>query len=257
MKEGYLALAKLVFQKPSIISKQKTILLLSHMRANTSLIGHILGDHPEINGYYEMHIGYYSWKSKIRQKLRFFAAHSDEQVKPFLFDKVLHSDHEVTPSFMLRDDVTILICIREPIKSVQSIVSLYAKNDPSHEFATEAGAAEYYIERCNTLTDIARNLHSKFTFYSAESLVKDTNATLQSLTKAIGLRTALSSTFKTKKLTGVGTTGDNSGNLNNGKVVEVKSEYKQLDLPEAKIDELKRVYVSALQIMKNGHCHVK
>lgn len=250
MKEGYLSIAKLVCQKPSVIKKQKTILLLSHMRANTSLIGHILGDHPEINGYYEMHIGYYSWKSKIRQKFRFFVTHQEEPVKPFLFDKVLHSEHEVTQSFMDRDDVTILICIREPIKSVQSIVSLYKKNDPSHEFATEAGAAEYYIERCNTLAGIALSLHSRFTFYSAESLVQDTDLTLQSLTQAIGLKTLLSSTFKTKKLTGVGKTGDNSGNLNNGKIVEVKTKYKHLDLPEGKIDELNRAYVSALQILK-------
>ena len=34
------------------------IFLLSHMRAYTSLAGHILGSHPEINGYYEMHISY-------------------------------------------------------------------------------------------------------------------------------------------------------------------------------------------------------
>jgi hypothetical protein len=34
------------------------IFLLSHMRAFTSLAGHILGSHPQINGYYEMHISY-------------------------------------------------------------------------------------------------------------------------------------------------------------------------------------------------------
>ncbi|TCS68990.1 hypothetical protein EDC61_1225 [Sulfuritortus calidifontis] len=35
------------------------IFLLSHMRAFTSLAGHILGSHPQINGYYEMHISYW------------------------------------------------------------------------------------------------------------------------------------------------------------------------------------------------------
>ena len=34
------------------------IFLLSHMRAFTSLAGHILGSHPAINGYFEMHISY-------------------------------------------------------------------------------------------------------------------------------------------------------------------------------------------------------
>lgn len=34
------------------------IFLLSHMRACTSLAGHILGSHIRINGYFEMHISY-------------------------------------------------------------------------------------------------------------------------------------------------------------------------------------------------------
>ena len=34
------------------------IFLLSHMRAFSSLAGHILGSHPAINGYFEMHISY-------------------------------------------------------------------------------------------------------------------------------------------------------------------------------------------------------
>ena len=34
------------------------IFLLSHMRAFTRLAGHILGSHPQINGYYEMLISY-------------------------------------------------------------------------------------------------------------------------------------------------------------------------------------------------------
>ena len=33
------------------------IFLLSHMRDLTSLAGHTLGSHPQINGYYEMHLG--------------------------------------------------------------------------------------------------------------------------------------------------------------------------------------------------------
>ncbi len=31
---------------------------LSHMCTHTSLMAHILGSHPQINGYYEMHLGY-------------------------------------------------------------------------------------------------------------------------------------------------------------------------------------------------------
>jgi hypothetical protein len=34
------------------------IFLLSYMSAFTSLAGHILGSHPQVNGYQEMYLGY-------------------------------------------------------------------------------------------------------------------------------------------------------------------------------------------------------
>jgi len=34
------------------------------------LLSHIFGSNPEVEGYYELHMGYYSWKSLLRQKLR-------------------------------------------------------------------------------------------------------------------------------------------------------------------------------------------
>jgi hypothetical protein len=199
-----------------------------------------------------MHIGYYSWKSKIRQKLCYFNSHPEDSVKPFLFDKVLHSEHEVTLSFANRKDVKTLICIREPLKSVQSIVSLYQRNDPSHILATEVGAAEYYIKRCQKLAEIGLMLDFRFTLYTAESLISDSAFVLKRLTSEIGLKTPLSNTFKTKKLTGVGGTGDNSGNLNNGKIVKLRSKYQTLGLSESKIDELNVVYNTTLAILKGN-----
>ncbi len=59
---------------PPLVLQHRNIFLLSHMRANTSLFGHLMGSHPEVEGYYEMHIGYHSWRSLWRQKLLHFAA---------------------------------------------------------------------------------------------------------------------------------------------------------------------------------------
>ena len=62
------------------------IFLLSHMRAFTSLAGHILGSHPQINGYFEMHISYDDGKEELIQAGEVFyfpAGHtgwSDEEV---------------------------------------------------------------------------------------------------------------------------------------------------------------------------------
>jgi len=47
------------------------IYLLSRMRAFTSLAGHILGSHPQINGYYEMHLSY-QHAAALDKQLEFF-----------------------------------------------------------------------------------------------------------------------------------------------------------------------------------------
>ena len=65
-----------VLRHPSILRSYQPLLLISHMRANTSLMGHILGASPEIEGYYELHIGYHSWRSLLRQKLVYFDQHT-------------------------------------------------------------------------------------------------------------------------------------------------------------------------------------
>ena len=55
------------------------IFLLSHMRAYSSLIGHILGSHPHINGYYEMHLSY-SGMADLDEQLRLYR--QSESLKP-------------------------------------------------------------------------------------------------------------------------------------------------------------------------------
>jgi len=56
------------------------VFLLSHMRAFTSLAGHILGSYPQINGYYEMHLSYED------------AAALDRQLEVFRQGDVLKAD---------------------------------------------------------------------------------------------------------------------------------------------------------------------
>ncbi|HEX5635661.1 MAG TPA: hypothetical protein VFY78_01120, partial [Gammaproteobacteria bacterium] len=69
------------------------IFLLSHMRAFTSLAGHILGSHPQINGYYEMHISYDNVQS-LRKQLELYRENDNLKLgSRYLFDKLLHNDY--------------------------------------------------------------------------------------------------------------------------------------------------------------------
>lgn len=54
------------------------IFLLSHMRALTSLAGHILGSHPQINGDYKMHPGYEDASNWLKGLELFLDSHPDK-----------------------------------------------------------------------------------------------------------------------------------------------------------------------------------
>ena len=108
-----------IIKQPTVIKSYRHILLLSHMRANTSLFGHVLGDHKEINGYYEMHIGYYSWKSLIRQKLLFSENHKIKDGSTYFFDKVLHSDITSLKAFSIEKMLSRYLVSDPPSKQFQ------------------------------------------------------------------------------------------------------------------------------------------
>jgi hypothetical protein len=96
------------------------------MRAYTSLLGHILGSHPDINGYYEMHLGYKS-NEDLKQQMQQYAG--QEALKPgsrFLFDKLLHNDYALELDRLTLGGEVILLSLREPEQTIKSVLSLFA-----------------------------------------------------------------------------------------------------------------------------------
>ncbi len=91
------------------------------MRAFSSLIGHILGSHPEINGYYEMHISYQN-NSDLRLQEKSYS--QNELLKAgshFLFDKLLHNAYDLDLQQLDIQPPKILIALRSPQKTIKSI----------------------------------------------------------------------------------------------------------------------------------------
>jgi hypothetical protein len=220
------------------------------MRANTSLIGHIVGDHPRVSGYYETHNSYYSWKSLLRQKAMY--SHPDERLGKFMFDKLLHDGHCVDDSILKLDNVASLICIREPIVSVKSAVAQFRKKRPEHEYTNVDTVVEYYIERLNTLERLSKKLHDNYFYYDAEAITDNTDELLFALTKYIKLESELKKTFMPKSLTGKGTGGDHSGNLLKGEVVKKTSNYEHIELSDFNSAELTKRYKKVREILINN-----
>ncbi len=227
---------------PTLMLRHRNIFLLSHMRANTSLFGHLLGNHPQVEGYYEMHIGYPSWKSLWRQKLLHFADHDAKPEARWMFDKVLHDGHCVSTALLLRPQTKTIMMLREPVQSIKSLMVLYREKNPHRPEATAEGATRYYIDRLKTLADIAEVIGPRYFYLDAECLVTDTGSTLQALGDWLGLATPIPTEYQTFSHTGRGNAGDTSSRLKSGKVSRASNDYTAIEVPATLLDEAAQAY---------------
>lgn len=231
-----------LIKNPALTLRHRNIFLLSHMRANTSLFGHLLGSHPQIEGYYEMHIGYYSWKSLWRQKFKHFATHSPKTASRFMFDKVLHNGHYVEPSLLLRPDSRSIMMLRAPEQSIKSLMVLFAEQAPRQPEATAEGATRYYIDRLHKLVEIAHVIGPRYFYLDAECLITSTEATLSALSAWLDLESPIPTEYKTFSNTGKGQSGDPSNRLKSGKVSRSGSDYSNVLISQALMTEAQTVY---------------
>lgn len=233
----------------AILAPKQHIFFLSHMRAYSSLFGHIMGSNPQICGYYELHIGYHGWKSLVRQKLEFF---HQEVAKPgftYLFDKVLHDDHFVAPAVLQNPNVKAIFCLRDPNETIPSILKLYAETDPTHEFNTPAFAANYYIARANTLKQTAQDMQRDFYYLDAQAITTQTQVCLHGLSEWLDLKTPLSSQYSTQKKTSQEKYGDTSDRLKSGQIVPGTAHYNSEAIPAELLEAAGQAYREAREVL--------
>ena len=236
-----------VITKPRLLGRYDRLLLLSHMRANTSLLGHVLGSHPEINGYYELHIGYYSWKSFIRQKLTYCREHTIKKNSRYIFDKVLHNDHFVNTALFQAQHSKIIIMLREPCATINSIINLYKKNDPYHKFATIEGAVSYYSFRLEQLCQLSEQFRGRYLYMDAEAITQTTDSTLLKLTSWLGLKYPLTKEYQIFQKTGKKKAGDSSNKMMSGIIQKKQAPKNQEEIPQdlnSKYQKIREILIS-------------
>lgn len=221
-----------VIKRPNIILPKRHIILISHMRANTTLLGHIFGSHDDISGYYEHHIGYYSWKSLLRKKIKFFNENPREPVTSIYFDKVLHNEHYIDDKVLKSNNVSAFFMLRQPEMTVKSIVSLYKKIDPKDELANPGYAAEYYINRLEEILRIASKYsETKEVYYlDSEALVSSSELALSKMSDWFSIKPELKSEYKTFDLSGKKKYGDSSDNIKKGVISTKSSNYDGIEV---------------------------
>ena len=201
------------------------IFLLSHMRAYTSLLGHILGSHPQINGYYEMHLSYASADDLARQ-VQLYA--QQDTLKPgsrFLFDKLLHNDYVLERDALHLQGETVLLALRRPEPTLKSIINLFAQKNTHEPYANPAEATQYYVERLQALAEFSRQYPQGYQYFDAELIRTDTETTLATLSQWLELDSPLSAHYQRFAKTGVAGAGDTSVAISSGKVISEANHY--------------------------------
>ncbi len=218
------------------------IFLLSHMRAATSLAGHILGSHPRINGYFEMHISYDTAVALDRQ---FALLRRHERLKPgshYLFDKLLHNDYRLAPGRFGDTPVRLLVSLAEPGHTIRSIVHLFRGKGRPEEYAEPAAATRYYIERVEALAAFCASVGQPYYYYDAERLRSAPEQLLASLSAWLDLDTPLGPRYRIFSQTGKSGRGDSSAAILSGRIEARRGDYGHISLPPALLAQAREAY---------------
>ncbi|MBN8764692.1 MAG: hypothetical protein J0I63_16890 [Thiobacillus sp.] len=189
------------------------IFLLSHMRACTSLAGHILGSHPQINGYYEMHLGYEEPAALDRQLEVFRQGDALKPGSRYLFDKLLHNDYPLRPERLGLADIKILVVLAEPAHTIRSIVHLF-RQKPEPEYC----------------------------YFDAELWQRAPERLLPRLTAWLELDAPLSERYAVFSRTGTARRGDTSARMGSGRIDRTRSDYSQIEVPQEALEAAQAAY---------------
>jgi hypothetical protein len=224
------------------------IFLLSHMRAYTSLAGHILGSHPQINGYYEMHLSY-EYPAALDRQLALYQ--QSDALKPnsrYLFDKLLHNEYLLAPERLAMVECKILLSLAQPERTIQSIVHLYTQKEGEDLYASPLEAAKYYIERVKTLADFSRANPGYF-YFDAELWQRAPEQLLPRLTEWLELDSPLREEYQTFSHTGRAGKGDSSERIHRGSIDKSQSDYSHIVIPAEALREAQAVYRECREVI--------
>ncbi|OZA24786.1 MAG: hypothetical protein B7X93_11265 [Hydrogenophilales bacterium 17-61-9] len=201
------------------------------MRAFTSLAGHILGSHPQINGYYEMHLSYENASALGRQLDMYRASDALKPDSRYLFDKLLHNDFVLQPARLGLADSKILIALAEPERTIQSMVHLFAQKPDPDLYASPVEAARYYVERVQALAGFSQAAPQRYFYFDAGLWQRAPAQLLSRLADWLELDSPLSERYETFSHTGKAGKGDSSPRIHGGRIDTGRVDYSHINIP--------------------------
>jgi hypothetical protein len=233
------------------------LLLISHMRSHSTLLAHILGSHPEIDGNSELHRSYECQMELREMTRRIEEATGRRRRGRYALDKLLHNAGRIDAAILRRDDVKVVFLIRNPVDTIPSIVRTSRAVDLSLPEASPEGAVDYYVSRLERIGRYSELVGERAAFVEAERLIDDTDIVLARLTRHLGLATPLEPTYERFPLSGQPGHGDPSTNILAGRVLRDderdRGTDEPVDIPAGPMSAAVAAYESLLPAMRLRH----
>lgn len=207
-------------------AKQRYLFLLSHMRSYSSLLSHVLGTCPEIDGYGETHIKYRNKLDLWRLRQRVHHSMGTELHAPWLLDKILHNYVRPPDRLVPQDCVRALIFLRRPEEALCSVVTM-ARTSATHNsigaMSSSQRACDYYVSRLHRLRTDGERIGQRAMYFDAEALIRQPQKLLRVLSQWLELSCPLRTEYQVLPRSGEVGFGDPSRNILAGRILDATS----------------------------------
>lgn len=218
------------------LAQERDFLLVnSHMRSYSSLLGHILAASGEVCGYTEMRRSYRAEADLLALTWQVRSSHGARLRGSVVLDKLLHASHTIDDVVLQKSNVRVLLSVRAPEPTLRSIVAMGIGIDPNHHWSVPQHATEHYVERLDSLVELAQRADRPIVL-NADAVVDAPDAVLGPLQHAIGLTTPLQTDYETRSLTGTAEFGDTSTYIRSGSIVTDRDPHDQIQIDPALLE---------------------
>jgi hypothetical protein len=220
------------------------LFVLGHMRSYSSLLCHILGSHPQIDGYCETHVKYRTRLDLIRLRSRVVKFTGEPLRGRYVLEKMLHN-YPFAHSIVRSPQIRAVMLVRQPLPAVQSIVNMGLHYSDIAWYRDLEAVARYYEERLAMLVRLADQLRGRVMFIEAESLLTRTPEVLHGIGSLLNLSEPLRSDYRRFAHTGERGFGDPSEAISAGRVTNGTREPRtRVIVPAALTARLEMAYAA-------------
>lgn len=221
-----------------VLRPRKHLFLFSHMRSYSSLLGHILGSNPEINGYAELQLSYETDLDFIRSSLKVYETNGNQLHGKYIFDKILHGHLQVGEVVLNRPHAVAIFCVRDPGDTVRSTVAMAQRRKKPDWKGDVDKVASYYKRRTTQLVDLAKGFSGRSCALEAEHVLTHSTETLDGLTQFLKLKEPLRADYDVFSHTGKPQFGDPGKHIKSGRLVKDRDSHDEVELPAGMAAEL-------------------